>query len=469
MKAKERILRAVSLALVILTTAAFTACDGGADSHPGKWAYTLSPMEENLESVSPDETGILPEETKAPENSGTKETIPEEETSGVEFSGSKWDQGATYTGGMEVEHEGKIYRAKWWTQGDKPDSSATDGPWEYIGEAKPAVTTKATEPEPEIDDGKPDAPTKAGAKDFKIVGYYPSWEPDRIKDIQYDHLTHINYAFAIPQNDGTLRPLENPEAAQKIIKAAHKKGVKVLIAIGGWSYNDIPLEPNFVAATDSPEKIEKFAGEIMAMVDKYGFDGVDMDWEHPRRDGNSSKQYEDLMTNLSKQLHAKGKLLTSAVLSGVTADGNVLYDSAAHTDAVINAVDWFNVMAYDGGDGERHSSYDFGVNSANYWKNTRKMPAEKVVLGVPFYGRPSWQPYRIILEQNPDAYSTDVSTVNGMEAHYNGIPTIQKKTQWACENVGGIMIWELSQDSSDPKTSLLTAIFETAKKLGKIS
>lgn len=463
MKAKERILRAVAAALVILTTAAFTACGGDEGSRPGKWAYTLSPTKENSEPAAPDETGSMPEDVIASESSG--ENVPDEEVSGVEFSGSKWDQGATYTGGMEVEYEGKIYRAKWWTQGDKPDSAAADGPWEYVGEAKPPKPVVTV---PETDDGKPDAPAKASSKDFKIVGYYPSWEPDRTGYIQYDNLTHINYAFAIPQSDGTLRPLENPEAAQKIIKAAHKKGVKVLIAIGGWSYQEIPLEPTFVSATESSEKIERLAGEIMAMVDKYGFDGVDMDWEHPRRDGNTSKQYEALMVNLSKQLHAKGKLLTSAVLSGVTADGNVLYDAVAHTDAVIKAVDWFNVMAYDGGDGERHSSYDFAVNSASYWKDTRKMPAEKVVLGVPFYGRPSWQPYRVILEQNPNAYSTDVSTVNGMEAHYNGIPTIQKKTQWACENVGGIMIWEISQDSSDAKTSLLTAIYEMAKKLGKI-
>ena len=198
------------------------------------------------------------------------------------------------------------------------------------------------------------------------------------------------------------------------------------------------------------------------MAKQYGFDGVDMDWEHPRT-GTTQDQYEELMLYLSTELKKENMLLTSAVLSGATPDGNIYYDSAAHTDAVLNAVDFINVMAYDGGDGERHSSYEFAVNSANYWKNTRNMPANKVVLGVPFYGRPSWASYEAILEANPNAYNTDVSVINGLQAHYNGIPTITKKAQWACDNVGGIMIWEISQDTTDMSKSLLKTIGDVVR------
>lgn len=115
-------------------------------------------------------------------------------------------------------------------------------------------------------------------------------------------------------------------------------------------------------------------------------------------------------------------------------------------------------MAYDGGDGARHSSYQFAVNSGNYWRKTRKMPAKKVILGVPFYGRPSWASYETILQTDKNAYKKDIATIYGMEAYYNGLPTIRKKTKYAINHFGGVMIWEITQDTTIKKYSLLTAI-----------
>lgn len=298
----------------------------------------------------------------------------------------------------------------------------------------------------------------------KVVGYYPSLRVSDTSKLQYDVLTHVIYAFAIPTSDGGLRPLENPDLAKKIISEAHSNGVQVLLAVGGWSYNDVPLEPVFVSATETDEKLNTFVSSIVTMCETYGFDGIDIDWEHPRVDGSSKVQYENLMIKLSNELHIRGKILTSAVLSGATPDGNVYYDAGAHSDAVLNAVDWINVMAYDGGDGERHSSYDFAVNCGKYWKETRGLSADKVVLGVPFYARPSWASYGDILSANPDAYSKDTVIYNGMEAWYNGIPIIKDKTAYARDNLGGIMIWEVSQDTTDKDKSLLRAIGEEMYK-----
>ncbi len=357
-----------------------------------------------------------------------------------------WNSGKAYVGGDIVTYNSQLYKAKWWTQGEVPGTATV---WELLA-SNPNPTDPTTPPDP-LPGG------------FKVVGYYPSWEPGKINTIQYHNLTHINYAFAIPTSDGSLLPLSNPDAASQIIRTAHANDVKVLLAVGGWSYNDIPLESTFMAATNTPDKIKKFGNAIIAMAKQYGFDGVDIDWEHPRNDGSSKQQYEDLMVYLSTELKKQNMLLTAAVLSGVTPEGIIYWDSAAQTDKVMSAVNWFNVMAYDGGDGERHSTYDFAVLCGKYWKDTRKMPADKIVLGVPFYGRPSWASYAAILQANPNAYNTDISMINGMQAHYNGIPTIQKKTQYALENLGGIMIWELSQDTTDSGKSLLQAIGNTVR------
>lgn len=406
-----------------------------------------------------------------------------------------WDKNTVYLGGDTVIWKNRIYRAKWWTQGETPgqadvweDTKETPAPNNTKGKdgAKNDSTTDsntgASNNTNAGSDGKDDTDsakhnhkgddTMTGndtvnyTKDdsFKITGYFPSWKPQDADHIRYDILTHVIYAFAIPTAEGDLRPLENADTAKEIIRKAHKNDTKVLLAVGGWSYQDVPLEATFMSATETKEKREKLADALFDICMEYGFDGIDMDWEHPRVDGDSWKRYEDLILRLAKKLHAKDKTLTSAVLSGATADGNIYYDSAAHTDKVLEALDWIHVMAYDGGDGERHSSYDFAVNCGKYWHETRGLSSEKVVLGVPFYGRPSWASYKAILEADPKAWSKDQAQINGMTAHYNGVDTMKKKTRYAKKNLGGIMIWEITQDTDDKDKSLLSAIAAEAAK-----
>lgn len=299
------------------------------------------------------------------------------------------------------------------------------------------------------------------AWNFKVVGYFPAWKEDTEK-IRYDVLTHINYAFAIPTEDGRLRPLDQAEMAERIISEAHERGVKVFLSVGGWSYEEVLLEPVFVAATETAEKRALLADEIVAMCDAYDFDGVDLDWEHPRVDNNSGYQYEALLKELSEHLHQQGKELSSAVIGGVTADGVVYYDAAAHTEQALEYVDWINVMAYDGGEGERHSAYEFAVACSEYWIGNRHMPPEKVVLGMPFYSRPGWASYEEIMEQSPESADQDHAYYNGLDAWYNGTKTIAAKTQYALEHLGGVMIWEVSQDTSG-SDSLQQVIGDTIK------
>lgn len=386
-----------------------------------------------------------------------------------------WDKSVVYHGGDEVAAGGKIYRAKWWTLGETPGSADV---WEDMKIAAP-------------DSGQPASQTPGSGREVngsseaeqlavqaemspmssqetekkagtKVVAYYPSWRSDQSK-LRYDIVTHVIYAFAIPTAEGALRPLEGAEQVPELIHNAHRNGAKVLLGVGGWSYNDVALEPVFMATTESSERISAFTDAIVSMCDSYGFDGVDMDWEHPRVDGSSARQYEDMMLELARKLHSRNKLLTCAVLSGVTADGNIYYDAAAQSDEVLSAVDWIHVMAYDGGDGERHSSYEFAIYSALYWQDTRKVPSQKIVLGVPFYARPSWASYGDILAAVPEAKEGDHVNYNGMEVWYNGPETIRKKATYASEHLGGIMIWEITHDTADSAHSLLSAIGESVR------
>src|SRR6266511_3188412 len=62
---------------------------------------------------------------------------------------------------------------------------------------------------------------------------------------------------------------------------------------------------------------------------------------------------------------------------------------------------------------------------------------------------------------DPANANRDCTWVSGAQQCYNGVPTIKRKTQWAMTNAGGMMNWELSQDTTG-STSLVTAIYDTA-------
>ncbi len=156
------------------------------------------------------------------------------------------------------------------------------------------------------------------------------------------------------------------------------------------------------------------------------------------------------MQQLSNALRPQGKLLTAAVV----AEG--YYRDGVPT-SVFSHVDFLNIMAYDGG--SPHANYDWSINAVNGWK-ARGLPASKAILGVPFYSRPGYYTYTQLVGLDPANANRDCTTVGGAQQCYNGVPTVKRKTQWAMANAGGMMNWELTQDTGG-STSLVSAIYDT--------
>ena len=90
---------------------------------------------------------------------------------------------------------------------------------------------------------------------FRVVGYAIAGID--VGAIQFDKLTHINYAFLIPNPDGTFAPIGNPSEVREIVEKAHKAGVKVLISVGGWGWDD-----EFETLASSPTSRSMFVSEL---------------------------------------------------------------------------------------------------------------------------------------------------------------------------------------------------------------
>ncbi|GLI57397.1 hypothetical protein PM10SUCC1_29110 [Propionigenium maris DSM 9537] len=337
----------------------------------------------------------------------------------------------------------------------KPGSYYFSGEFHYQGESQVGSIMKTSQTLT-VDT----LPTE-GTEGFKIVGYYPYWKDgDLSKEIQWDKITHLIYAFALPdtdKKDGSLMPLPDPDRLKEIVDKARKSDVKVLISLGGWSSGEELLGPVFSEICSTKAGRETLVNEVFNLVNHYQLDGVDVDWEHPQR-GSDDDNFTQLILEFNKKLKPQGHLLTLAVQAGVISSGTSWQEnwhSMAITDEAIRHVDWLNIMAYAGGDGELHSPISQSLAAMDYWKNTRNIDKLKLVLGVPFYSRPAFKAYRELVELDPSAPEKDV--VEGM--YYNGIPTIKEKTRLAKEKGNGIMAWELSHDTQD-KNSLLKAIYD---------
>jgi GH18 family chitinase len=286
------------------------------------------------------------------------------------------------------------------------------------------------------------APTASTETDvtteFRVIGYATDASIPEI--IQYDKLTHINYAFLIPNEDGTFAPMSNAWKLDAIVTSAHAQGTKVLISIGGWGW-----DPQFEALAADPAARARAIEFMVNFVEEKNLDGVDMDWEYPDA-GESSQNFLKLMTELRAAL-PEGKLLTAAVVSG----GD--YYGAGIPVESFALMDFVNLMAYDG---DEHGTMAQAEGSLDYWLG-RGLPAEKAVLGLPFYSRPNEVPYREIVAADPAAAQSDDLDHFGTPNVYNGIPTIQAKTRLAMERASGVMFWNLDHDAQG-ELSLLTAI-----------
>jgi len=274
---------------------------------------------------------------------------------------------------------------------------------------------------------------------FRITAYATEGVIEQL--IPYDKLTQINYSFLTPKADGTFDSLLNKRLLNIIVQKAHAQGVKVLISVGGWGW-----DTQFEELAAHPESRTAFVQNLKAFVDEYQLDGADIDWEYPDP-GESSQNFLALITELRKAM--PDKLLTAAVISYGDEHGLGIPTES------FDLFDFINIMTYDGHDHGTMEQFNKGIE---YW-SSRGLSKEKMVIGVPFYSRPDEVPYAKLVKQDPAAAQVDSFEYLGKMQSYNGIPTIEKKTEIAMQKTGGIMFWALDHDAPGD-LSLVNAIYQ---------
>jgi GH18 family chitinase len=285
---------------------------------------------------------------------------------------------------------------------------------------------------------------------FRVIGYLRldnivSGDADKV---DYSKITHLNIAFINPDSGGNFLLIKG---LKRFVDEVHQFHVKVFASIGGG------LAPayysNLLTDANRPTLIKNLA----RLTELYDLDGIDVDLEGERIDAN----YENFILEVSSVLRPKSKLLTAAVAT--------VY-KARYTDRALAQFDFINIMSYDKTGPWRpekpgpHAPYEMAVEDIEYWAGAKAIAKDKLSLGIPFYGYgfgskvPADMSFRGIINKYSGAEKTDsVSVSGGGTLYYNGISTIQNKTRLALQKAGGIMIWQLLQDTTGPN-SLLKAV-----------
>ena len=261
----------------------------------------------------------------------------------------------------------------------------------------------------EGDTADQDTGTPQSNVDTKIIAYFAEWgvygRDYHIEDIPVTQVTHVMYAFSNPTPEGTCE-IHDPYAALELnggslylleeLKVANPS-LKTLISLGGWT-----LSEHFSAIAADPVTRSAYVDSCIDFMLTYGFDGIDVDWEYPVGGGlysgipEDKENYTLLLSEFRTKLDqiAPGYLLTIAAPAGATTIPNMdLPDLAV-------PLDWINVMTYDfHGPWESTTNHHAPLysNSAQPDQNTVEIaietyldagvPPEKLILGVPFYGK----------------------------------------------------------------------------------
>ncbi|XP_060530054.1 probable chitinase 10 [Cylas formicarius] len=248
---------------------------------------------------------------------------------------------------------------------------------------------------------------------FKVVCYFTNWAWYRQgrgkylpSDIDVDLCTHIVYGFAVLDGDRLLiKPHDTwadfDNKFYEKVTALRAKGIKVLIAIGGW--NDSAGD-KYSRLVNDPSDRSRFITNVVQFIEDNNFDGLDLDWEYPKcwqvdctKGPESDKAaFAAFIKELHNAFSPKGWLLSAAV-----SPSRRVIDGGYDVPVLSQYLDWIAVMTYD-----YHGQWDkitghvapmythpedidatFNANfTIHYWIE-KGADRKKLVMGIPMYGQ----------------------------------------------------------------------------------
>ena len=185
--------------------------------------------------------------------------------------------------------------------------------------------------------------------------------------------------------------------SRELTDAAHKAGVRVLLSLGGWGW-----DRQFASIVSIPEAEERYVKSVIAIVEDYDYDGIDLDWEYPDT-AMEVAGFERLSRRLRRKIDAIGTTKGRPMILTMAASANPGTLKWLDTAFLLETMDWVNVMTYDfTGDWTNYAGHHSPLSASSKQPGgsprsigadhevpveERALPAGRLAVGIPLYGR----------------------------------------------------------------------------------
>ncbi|XP_061488231.1 chitinase-3-like protein 1 [Rhineura floridana] len=335
---------------------------------------------------------------------------------------------------------------------------------------------------------------------FKLVCYFTSWSQYLVSsgrfvpdNIDPNLCTHIIYAFANISGNQIVPTEWNDASTYETLNnlKTRNPNLKTLLSVGGYAMGSEP----FRKVTTSPVTRLAFVTSVVQLLQNNNFDGLDLSWHSAEQSDKRRLAYlvRDLHQLFARNQEKKRLLLSVAIPAGKEA-----IDKGYDIKYISQFADFLNFITFDfhgsweaytghlsplqrsNADGHSAAS-SYNVDFAVKYLKSKGAPAEKIIMGIPTYGRTFTLSSRQTMVGAPASGAGTpgpFTKLAGMLAYYEicsfnsgakkerimeqAVPYSHKGNQWVGyedtesvqtkvqymknNHLGGIMIWTLDSD-----------------------